>query len=204
MVLLRLAVAALALVAATGTQPSDSIRRIDFENFAYPLGDPGGPLDYWYWITPLPTTQVRLSRGIHVFLEGMLPEEDRTRAPRLSFESATYGHLDRERTEEAAVVLNYSGGGTANWDYLYIFTMDGTKPRLVGMLESGSRADGGLVKVAIKDSQLLLDFADSARRVGDCCSEGYIRVRYALKEGRFVEIGKRERGYLKLEERPTK
>jgi hypothetical protein len=58
---------------------------------------------------------------------------------------------------------------------------------LLARLESGSRADGGLLKVAIEQRTLILDFADTEKRAGDCCSEGYIRVKYRLKDGRFVE-----------------
>jgi hypothetical protein len=117
--------------------------------------------------------------------------------------SVTYGDLDGDQSEVAAVALNYSGGGTANWDYLYVYKLEKGVPRLRGWLESGSRADGGLVGVTIQNGQLILDFADSERRIADCCSEGYIRVRYVWKERRFVETGARERGDLNLEIHPN-
>lgn len=80
-----------------------------------------------------------------------------------------------------------------------MYKLDHGVPRLLGRLESGSRADGGLVKTAIRNRLLVLDFADAERRVGDCCSEGFIRVRYRWRQGHFVETGPRERGDLKLE-----
>jgi hypothetical protein len=182
---------------------ADSIRQIDFKNFTYPWGNPGGPLERWHWIPSSPSNKVRLTSGAHRFLRELEPGENPSQASGLRFVSVTYGDLERNKEEEAAVVLNYSGGGTANWDYLYIFKLENGAPRLLAWLESGSRADGGLVATMIENGQLVVDFADAKRRIGDCCSEGFIRVRYAWKEGHFVETGPRERGDLKLDIGPT-
>jgi hypothetical protein len=179
-----------------------SIRQIDFKNFAYPWDGGGDPLQNWHWISSIPSTKVKLSSAVHRFWEEVDPGQDRNSAPGLWMKSVTYGDLDGDENEEAAVVLNYSGGGTANWDYLYVYKLGKGVPRLLGWLESGSRADGGLVKVTIQNSLLVLDFADPERRIGDCCSEGYIRVRYAWQDGRFVETGPQERGDLKLDNSP--
>jgi hypothetical protein len=181
---------------------TSSIRQIDFKNFAYPWDGGGGSPDEWHWIGSIPSTKVELSGGVHRFWEEVETGEDRNSAPGLRMESVTYGDLDGDQKEEAAVDLIYSSGGTANWHYLYVYKLDKGELRLLGWLETGSRAYGGLVKVAIQNGQLVLDFADSERRIGDCCSEGYIRVRYAWRDGHFAETGTRERGDLKLEIRP--
>jgi hypothetical protein len=110
----------------------------------------------------------------------------------------TYGDIDGDGAEEAAVHLNYSTGGTANWDYLYVYKLEHGRPKLMERLESGSRVSGGLVRSAIEKEILILDFADPERSAGDCCSEGYIRVHYRWQDGRFVETGARERGDLEL------
>jgi len=197
--LLTIAMLAVAIVVSA----KYSIRQIDFNNFAYPWGNPGGPLEGWHWISSSPSTKVRLAGGTHRFLREVESGEDPNHSPLLRFGSVNYGDLERDNAEEAAVVLNYSGGGTANWEYLYIFRLDNDAPRLRAWLESGSRAYGGLVNVKIEDRFLVLDFADAERRIGDCCSEGFIRVRYAWKDGHFIESGQRERGDLKLDIRPT-
>lgn len=92
--------------------------------------------------------------------------------------SVTYGDPNGDRHDEAAVDLLCGSGGTANWHYLYIFTLADGSPALMARLRSGSRADGGLVKVLIEQNTLVFDFEDGARRLGDCCSKGYIRMRY--------------------------
>jgi hypothetical protein len=173
---------------------ANSIREIDFRNFAYPLGNPGFPKSYWHWIPNIPPIKVKLSNGNHPF-----PSESPYQIPALQMVSVAYGKLAGDEEEEAAVVLNYSTGGTANWEYLYLYKLEKGAPRLLAWLESGSRAAGGLVEVKIENGLLVLDFADAKRSIGDCCSEGFIRVRYAWKNGQFVESGPREQGDLKLE-----
>jgi len=110
--------------------------------------------------------------------------------------SVTYGDLDGDGREEAAVDLLYGTGGTANWHYLYVYALDGRQPKLLAVLESGSRADGGFMRVKVQKQSLILDFADSELGVGICCSEGYIRVHYLWIRGKFIEAGARQKGRL--------
>lgn len=200
---LRPALIILALMIVVVLPANNSIRKIDFKNFTYPWDDDPNPLDSWHWMSSVSTTKVTLSGGVHRFWKEVEDGEDRDRAPGLWMQSVTYGDLDGDQQEEAAVDLNYSGGGTANWDYLYVYKLEKGVPRLLGWLESGSRAYGGLVRVAIQNNELLLDFADPERRKGECCSEGFIRVRYAWRAGQFVETGSREKGDLKIRLGPS-
>jgi hypothetical protein len=94
--------------------------------------------------------------------------------------------------------LLYRTGGTANWSYLYVYTFNRGQPKLIAVLESGSRAGGGLVRVKIEERFLILDFQDSALSVGLCCSEGFVRVRYRWQRDRFIESGARQKGKLPL------
>jgi len=196
--LLRFFSLVLATTVTAGLSQKTSIREIDFRNFVYPWDGAGDPLSYWHWISTSSRTRVKLIDGAHRFSELGDSEDDRGRAPRLWMTSVTYGDLDGDQKEEAAVDLNFSSGGTANWDYLYVYKLDHGVPRLLGRLESGSRAYGGLVKTTIQNGVLVLDFADEARRVGDCCSKGFIRVRYRWRQGHFLETGRRELGDQKL------
>jgi hypothetical protein len=189
----------IAIVLGSAPLPgANSIRQVDFKNFEYPLGRPGFPKSYWHWIPNIPPIKVKLSDGNHPF-----PSESPYQIPALQMISVTYGKLAGDNEDQAAVVLNYSTGGTANWEYLYIYKLEKGAPRLLAWLESGSRAAGGLVEVKIENGLLVLDFADAKRSLGECCSEGYIRVRYVWKNGQFVESGPRERGDLKLDIAPA-
>jgi hypothetical protein len=187
---------------AADTPKTTAIRRVDFKNFSFlwdeEMGEYSLVPSISRWISPLPQKQIRAVRGIHYFYLPSQGKDEREPAPLVSVDSVTYGDLDGDGIEEAAVHLNYSTGGTQNWDFLYIYKLSQGSPRLLGVLESGSRGNGGLVRVCVTGGLLVLDFADAERRVGDCCSEGYIRVRYRWQDRSFVEGGPRERGDLPL------
>jgi hypothetical protein len=173
------------------------INEVDFKNFDYPWDPPRlGVPSAWKWINGKPRSILRVRGGRHKFsLSDHL--SGRYVGGYVGVESVTYGDINGDGRDEAAVDLIYSTGGTANWHYLYVFTLASASPTLIARLQSGSRADGGLVKVAIQSNMLILDFADSERRVGDCCSEGYIRVKYRWQSNRFVKVGNRVFGNLK-------
>jgi hypothetical protein len=186
---------ALASAALAGGQAT-LIRQVDFKNFEYAWSTPVAVVpSSWQWLTsPTDKTFTTVNGIHHFFTPGHKVDEGQ--AALISVDSVTYGDLDADGVEEAAVALNYSEGGTANWDYVYVYRMERRRPALMVRMQTGSRADGGLVKLAIKDGVLLIDFADADRRRGDCCSEGYIRVSYRWERGGFVEIAPRKRGNL--------
>src|SRR3954447_8242455 len=172
------------------------VHNIDFRNFQYQVehSEMGVPT-VWQWLDVTPTSTVRVVDGRHDF-----SASDAVAAHYaggyLIVHKVTYGDLDGDGLDEAAVDLVFSTGGTANWHYLYVFTMKNGAPALLGILRSGSRADGGLVNVVIEKKALILDFADTGRRFGDCCSDAYVRVRYRRNAGRFIEAAKRESGLI--------
>src|SRR5438477_12032199 len=182
----------------------DGIRGINFKNFSFAwddnLSESTVVPSLYRWITPLPHLHIRTENGLHRFyayLDDPRDALEREHAPVVSVDSVVYGDLDGDGTDEAVVHLNYGTGGTQNWDFLYIFKRTHNRTHLIALLESGSRAYGGLVRRSIENGQLVLDFADAERRVRDCCSEGFIRVRYRYRNGAFVEEGSRTRGDLK-------
>jgi hypothetical protein len=184
---------AILLLVTSGTARGDTIRQIDFKNFAYPWDTPSefDNTTTWRW-NDISNKTTRLSDGLHRFIDPEAP----AMSPALRFHSVSYGHLTGVGSEVAAVVLNYTTGGTMNWNYLYLYTSDKSRPKLLGLLRSGSGAAGGLINTSFQEGLLVLDFADFDKRMGDCCSSGYIRVRYRWADGRFVEEGARQKGDL--------
>ena len=174
---------------------TNTIREVDFRNSVYPWDDPEADSDNhttWFW-TQLPTeTKVRLRNGEHRFT---VPETPSV-SPAVRYRFVEYGHLEGSGIEAAAVVLNYTTGGTMNWDYLYVYQLASGRLKLLGRLRSGSRSSGGLIRASFDQGALVLDFADADKRSGDCCSDGYIRVRYRWHDGHFGEEGPREKGDL--------
>lgn len=148
----------------------------------------------WQWLPQSRNSDIRLRDGIHRF---QVPGAPMLGSPYLMFWSVAFGDLTGDGRDEAVVDLLYSSGGTANWLYLYVYTTADGSPKLLGILRSGSRANGGLIRVAIQQGLLVLDFEDTNRRVADCCSEGWVRVAYRRQGSHFVENGGRSYGDLK-------
>ena len=198
----------LGLAAVTANaQKVATIRQIDFDNFNYAWSDAEPPEDVgqpWHWFTSAPDQHFRVANGVHHFY---LRDQDscvREHSPLVSVDSVIYGDLDGDGVEEAVVALNYGTGGTQNWDYLYVYKLQRGQSKLLARMQTGSRADGGLVRAFVRENLLIVDFADSEKRVADCCSEGYVRVRYRWRDGAFVEEGQREHGKIDLHEGPPR
>jgi hypothetical protein len=195
------------LAAAAYPQKVTTIRQIDFENFSYQWNDPEPPEDAnqpWHWLTSPTDQHFRTVDGVHHFYLRDPDTHVRERSSLVVVDSVTYGDLGGDGVEEAIVALNYSTGGTMNWDYLYVYKMERGELRLLARMETGSRGYGGLVRTFVQDQLLTVDFADPERRMGDCCSEGYIRVRYRWQGRDFVEEGERERGKIYLHAGPPR
>jgi hypothetical protein len=167
------------------------LKTVDFKNFEYPWYS-SGARSAWHWMNGTPHSHIRLKDGRHIF-----DPNDSSHSAYLELSSVIRGDLDGDGQDEAAVDLRYGSGGTASWHYLYVFKASGRYAVPLGVLESGSRAYGGLINIQITQGLLVLDFADADRREGDCCSRGFIRVRYRFKDGRFIETGQREKDSLR-------
>jgi hypothetical protein len=190
----------------TSAEKVATVRDIDFDNFTYAWNDASDdavPID-WKWIDSRPDENFRAMNGIHHFYLPGLDHYERQHSPRISVDSVTYGDLDGDGLEEAVVGLNYSTGGTTNWDYLYVYKLQRGQPKLLARMRTGSRADGGLVQVFVRENLLVVDFADTEKRLADCCSEGYVRVSYRWQNGAFVEEGQREHGKIYLHAGPPR
>ena len=184
-----------------------TIQQIDFENFDYAWSEPEppeNPNEPWQWLTSPPDQHFQAVGAVHHFYVDDPDPQVRERPPLVSVDSVTYGDLDGDGVEEAIVALNYSEGGTMNWDYLYVYKLERGRPRILARMETGSRGYGGLVRAFVRNELLTVDFADPEKRMGDCCSEGYIRVRYRWQDGVFVEEGERERGKIYMSSGPPR
>jgi hypothetical protein len=111
------------------------------------------------------------------------------------------GDLTMGNQLDALVVLNYHTGGTAWWSYLYAFSLASERPRLLGWLQTGSRADSGLYHLFVNNGGFTIDVFDPDKRTGDCCSAGFMRTSYEWKDGKFIQAGPRRYG--RVEKDPT-
>lgn len=200
-----LVTAVAACTSGSSTSGCSSIWQVDFDNFTYgwDANEPAGIPTTWEWLDSKPDQEFRTINGEYKLCE---PNEYpyAGECPLVSVDSVTYGDLDGDGVAEAVVALTYHTGGTAGWQYLYVYKMENDHVKLLARMRTGSRADGGLVRVFVRNNLLVADFSDAERRIGDCCSEGYIRVHYRLRSGGFVEALPRERGDLDLNGGPPR
>ncbi|MCU1315716.1 MAG: hypothetical protein JWN63_1038, partial [Candidatus Acidoferrum typicum] len=114
--------------------------------------------------------------------------------PSVILDRVLYGYLTSAMQLDALVVLGYHTGGTANWEYVYAFSLASDEPKLVGWFRAGSRADFGLYHVVVGNRSLTVDLLDPSRRIADCCSDGFVRTQYDFRNGYFVQRGAQEFG----------
>lgn len=157
----------------------------DFKNFTYPwVEDTDSVPAKWAWIdVSLSSGSARLIGGRHSF------KSDGDGSSYLQFDSESRGTLRNVAGRVSAVTLRYGTGGTANWSYLYVYELLGAKAKLLGVLKSGSRADGGLLNVTIKDGLLILNFSDADRKSADCCSMGLSEFDIRVPGNSSVRLG---------------
>lgn len=165
---------------------SGSIQDIDFKNFAYPFvgnGHASVPSKLKWVATTLSTKHIPFREGQYRF------PCDESPCPWLTFDQAVFGTIQGLPGKSAVVVTVYHTGGSATWQYLYIIAIRSSRPEVVALLETGSRADMGLRRVTVDHGDVVLTVNDPAKREGDCCSLGTITYRYRWHGGSFQQIG---------------
>ena len=124
-----------------------------------------------------------------------------SRGPSIILDQVRYGYVTTSTQLDAIVELSYHTGGSAYWQYLYVYSF-AAGPKLVTWFQTGSRADQGLYRLMVTNGQFTLDLFDPEQRIGDCCSTGFIRTTYKWQNGKFKPAGPREYGRVEVEEIP--
>jgi hypothetical protein len=110
-----------------------------------------------------------------------------------------YGDITGDGAEEAMVVLGIESRGSAIPKYVYIFTMEKGRPKLIWDFETGDRADGGLRQIAAENGQLVIELFGKDRVIGGqlyrgeeglCCPSSFTSARYRWTAKRFELISK--------------
>jgi hypothetical protein len=114
-----------------------------------------------------------------------------------TFQSVQYADVTSGGKEDAIVVLTYHTGGTQTTNYVYIYSLESGKPKLLDFCFTGDRAYSGLYDVRAENGILIFDLLDPRRESGDCCSSGFVETRYRWNGIRFVRVGPVTRGAAK-------
>lgn len=108
-----------------------------------------------------------------------------------------YGDVTRDGSEDAMVVLGIDNHGSAIPHYVYIFTQENGKLKLIWDFETGDRADGGLRNVYADNGQLVIELFGKDRVIGRqlyrgeeglCCPSSYTKTHYRWTGKRFQQI----------------
>lgn len=155
--------------------PASAIRSVDFDNISYPnfpdYSDPNG------------------RKKKHITLK---PGEG---GPNF----INYGDITGDGAEDAMVALGIDNHGSAIPDYVYIFTMENGKPKLIWDFETGDRADGGLRNVYADNGQLVIELFGKDRVIGGqlyrgdeglCCPSSFTRTLYRWSGKHFLEVSR--------------
>lgn len=172
----------------TQTSPSplnSSIRAVDFKNFTY-LAKPiyaNGDKTF--------TLQNGTYAGRHDQVFGGFDL--------VSLDKVSYGDVTRDGVEEAFVVLSESTKGTAVPRYVYIYTLEKGKPKLIWTLDPGDRGDGGLRQVYAEGGDLVVELYGRDTVIGQnlmdrdeagaCCPKSFTRTFYQWKGNHFQQKG---------------
>jgi hypothetical protein len=185
--LLVVALFAAAFLSAHPSAAQADIRQVDFKNFSYPwsdasLGEPG-------WLDISHERPVRLTNG-----RRMRDSGNGMTLEGLTLEEVQYADVTGDGQTDAVVVLRYDTGGTMFFYYVYIYSLAAVQPKLLACFQSGERADSGLYRVYGQEGKLVVELFDPKKQVGECCSTGFIRTRYAWRNGKFLAVGVKEFG----------
>jgi len=164
-----------------------SIRQIDFKNFTYPLSGPLLGHGELKWLGN-PRDGYSNRKPVH-----LVNGEDSTG---FTLKSVEFADVTGDGNEDAVVVLLYQTGGTQNTHYVYVYSFETGKPKLLAYCHTGSRGYSGLYKVYGERGTLVFELFDPKKLEGECCSSGFVRTRYRWREGRFEAVGVREYGPL--------
>ena len=182
---------------ALSSQQRPEVRNIDFRNFTFPFplktdhresGEVG-------WMETDVKSTVTLVNG-----RRDLDKNHPSRGPSVTLAQVHYGYLTMNRQLDAMVVLGYHSGGSAQWNYVYAFSLASGNPKLLGWFQTGDRAYGGLCRLIVTSGEFIVDLFDPEERQADCCSAGFVRTTYLWQNGKFMPAGPTEFG--RVEENP--
>ena len=125
-----------------------SIRKVDFKNFSYPLRD------HLLGHAELKWLSVAGNAGPHL---GMVRLRNGTDLAGFELEKVSYADLIRNGKEGAIVVLRYDTGGTQTTNYVYFYSLENGKPKLLAYCHTGDRAYSGLYGVYGNHGALVIE-----------------------------------------------
>jgi hypothetical protein len=165
----------LMLLFAAPVNAQTDIRKVDFKNFTYVIGD----------LSDENKMKVTVKNG-EFFRD---KEDDKLY---FSVQSIEYGDINGDGQDEAIVTTAYNSGGTGTFSDGFVFTLKNGKPVVLTGFEGGDRADGGLVSAKVSDGILIVERNSPGEFGGSCCPQVIETTRYKWNGKRLAQVGKTE------------
>jgi hypothetical protein len=192
-----LVLGALIFVSSGLADAQRSIREVDFKNFTYPLSGTLLGHDRLQWLPSEAHSNrkpIHLVNGDDLTRASSIDGREDTQSEGFTLQSVEFADVTGEGKEDAIVVLLFRSGGTQNTHYVYIYSYEDGKPKLLAYCHTGDRAKNGLHKVYGERGALVFELLDPKQMSGDCCSSRFVRTRYRWHAGRFAAFGTHEYG----------
>jgi invasion protein IalB len=170
------------LLLGFGWADAQSIRDVDFKNFAYEVDYCNNDGD-----------NAKLSVKDGKYFRARSEEEGSEDPMYFAVGDVEFGDLDGDGKEEAVIISLCNTGGTGNFTEAYVFSMKNGVPFRVVTLSGGDRAYGGLREAKIKNGVLAVTSNDVGEFGAACCPEFVVTNRYRMRNGKLSEFGKKEK-----------
>jgi hypothetical protein len=160
-----------------------------FKNFEYPFAESEEWPNHLEWLNTDGPEKIRLVNG-----NWREPQSD-SELPfnGLTLKSVEFGDVTGDGRPEAIVVLRYDTGGTQYSHYVYVYSVK-KKPLLLALFHSGDRAASGLYRTYPQSGKLVVELYAPEKQQVDCCSAGFVRMRFRWTNLGFQPVGQPEHG----------
>lgn len=154
------------------SQKNDSIEKIEFENFTYPL-------KVWRTVSE---DIVPKSKNISL-KDGKLELMDRYAQGNpepvvFSISNISFLDITNDSKKDAVVTLVANPSPRGSFTCTYIYSLKQNKPSLIGSFETGTGAFGGLRRLYFENESLILEEYVGTETTAYCCPEEFLRTYY--------------------------
>lgn len=160
----------------TSIQAQVDIRKVDFANFTYPA-----------FCASEESQNITVKNREYSYEKR---EEGWVDRMYMRVYEPSFGDLDSDGRDEAAIISVCNTGGTGQFTEGYVYGMSSGKPKLLARFEGGDRAYGGIRTARIEKGQLIVERNDPGEIGANCCAELIVSTTYRLSGGRLTEVGK--------------
>jgi hypothetical protein len=181
--------AVMLLASSLSVDAQKTIRQVDFNNFPLSSHLLGHAQLQW-----LDTSSSGSLKGQTARLVG---GKGTVASPGFTLQTVEYADVTGDGKGEAIVVLRYDSGAAQNINYVYVYAPANGQPKLLAYCHTGGGAYLGLHKAYGEQGQLVIEMLDRQSVNGNCCTSGFLRMRYKWHDGGFQISGAPEHVTLK-------